>query len=265
MNTPIRPLIALAALMLSSGCDVLTEEPLVTPVTSEDDALELAGQGYLLEDAEGYTLAEDTTFFLNFSSDYISAWAGCNSMEGGYTIEDDTLAVFEMSTTDMWCSDEMNAQESWLAGFLSSAPSVALSDGRLVLETDDATLTFLDEDIATPDLPLTEGDWTVDSLIESDSISTSNLAEFPTIWFDEEGVFGVSSSCTEVSGSYVADGEALTLSDVQVTTLACNDASAEVFDDGILVVIREGTLTHSISGSRLSILDGDRGISAFID
>ena len=259
MNTTTRQMMTLAALALTTAAcsepEVQVEEP------------ELNGKSYELTSAEGYTLLEDTTFILHFNvadngDTYLSASAGCNSMEGRYTLDDDVLLIEEMATTDMWCSDELNVQEGWLYSFLNSEPTVAQSGEKLTMVNEDSTLTFLDQDFATPDLPLTAGTWTVDTLIADNAMTTVNLDEFPVMWFAEDGSVGFSSACTELEGEYEISGDTLTLSNVMLTLIECNDESVSYFDQEIYEFLVDGDFSFSIEAERLTIMQGAKGISA---
>ena len=259
MKNMTRLMMAMAGLVLTTGCPP-EELPAAEPSPAEVEAL--SGMSYELESAEGFTLMEGTTFYLSFHQDTLSAYAGCNSLEGGYSLDEGVLSVESMSTTDMWCGETLNTQTNWLQSFLSDAPTLERSGDQLVLETEDATLVFLDQAVATPDLPLTAGTWTVDAVIEGDSVSTHNLAEYPLMWFSDDGTFGFSSACTEISGDYAASGEALSLSNVLVTFIECGDEPTTSFDQSIVDLIDDGEFTHTIDAARLTIMQGMNGISA---
>ncbi len=118
MNNMPRLMMAMAGLMLTTGCP-----PKDIDVDVDED--KLTGLSYVLESAEGYTLVEESNFMLSFSESaqgetYFSASTGCNSIDGIYSIDDGVMNVDMMSTTDMWCSDELSTQEDWLLEFFHS-------------------------------------------------------------------------------------------------------------------------------------------------
>jgi heat shock protein HslJ len=251
-----RQLMTIAGLALTTAACFEPEEPSVIEIVT------LSGMSYELESVDGYTLMEGTTFYLSFNDNYVSAYAGCNSIEASYVLEEGVLMVDMMASTDMWCSEEHSQQTDWLMSFLSSAPLLERTDTMLILQTDEATLSFLDQEVATPDLPLTAGTWTVDTIIEGKGVSTSNLDEYPVMWFSEDGTFGFSSACTEIEGAYVTSGEVLTLSSVLLTIIECNDVPASTFDQSIYEIIDDGDFSHSIDANRLTITQGSYGFSA---
>ena len=259
MNTTTRQMMTLAALaMTAAACD----EPEMQTADPE-----LTGRSYELQSAEGYTLLEDTTFFLRFNAaesgeTYLSASAGCNSMEGRYSIDEDVLLIDEMAITDMWCSDELSTQEDWLYSFLNSEPTVVPSGEVLIISNEDSSLTFLDQAFATPDLPLTAGTWTVDTLIADNAMTTVNLDAFPVMWFAEDGSFGLSSECTELEGEYENSDDALTLSSVLLVTIECENEAVSSFDQELYEFLVEGDFSVSIEAERLTIMQGANGISA---
>jgi heat shock protein HslJ len=256
MMTMTRQLMTIAGLALTTGACIEPEEPSVIEIDT------LSGMSFELESAEGYTLMEGTTFYLSFSDNYVSAYAGCNSIEANYSLEEGVLMVDMMASTDMWCSEAHSQQDDWLKAFLSSAPLLERTDTMLILQTDEATLSFLDQEVATPDLPLTAGTWTVDTIIEGKGMSTSNLDEYPVMWFSDDGTFGFSSACTEIEGEYVASGEILSLSNVLLTIIECNDEPVSTFDQSIYEIIDDGAFNHDIDANRLTIMQGPIGFSA---
>ena len=261
MNDMPRLMMAMAGLMLTTGCP---------PKDVDVEGMDLTGLSYVLESSEGYTLVEGSTLFLNFTETakgeaFFSVSTGCNGIDGSYSIDEGVMSVDMMGITDMWCSDELNAQEDWLLEFFRSPLVVEQSGDWLFIENGDAMLTFLDKKVATPDLSLTEGLWSIDTIIEGKGMSTSSIEEYPVMWFSDDGTFGFSSACTEIEGAYVASGDLLSLSTVLLTIIECNDAEAVSFDAPIIEFIDDGEFSYSIDASRITITQGSYGISGISD
>jgi len=259
MNNMPRLMMAMAGLMLTTGCPP-------KDIDADVDEDKLTGLSYVLESAEGYTLVEESNFMLFFSESaqgetYFSASTGCNSIDGIYSIDDGVMNVDMMSITEIWCSDELSTQEDWLLDFFHSAPLVNRSGDRMFLENESAMLTFLDREVATPDLSLTEATWSIDTIIEGKGISTTNLEAYPVMWFSDDGTFGFSSVCTEIEGEYTTSGAVLSLSNVLLTIIECDDAMASSFDTPIIELIDDGEFSYSIDASRLTIEQDSYGIS----
>jgi heat shock protein HslJ len=131
----------LSAVATMSACgdddDDDGEDAVAVPTSAELD-----GNTFSSTDVEGQELVEDSQITLSFEDGRVAAQAGCNSMNGAYTIADGTLAIQdELVQTLMACEEPLMAQDAWLAGFLTSGPAISLADGVLTLTGDDVTIT----------------------------------------------------------------------------------------------------------------------------
>ena len=70
----------------------------------------------------------------------ISVRSDCNSCGGGYTLAPGTLAVTPLACTRAYCGD--TSLDPRYPQFLSGARSWETVDGRLVIVSDEATLSF---------------------------------------------------------------------------------------------------------------------------
>jgi heat shock protein HslJ len=104
-------------------------------------AEELDGHTFVATSVDGRELVAASELTLAFEDGRISAMAGCNTMNGSYTIDDGALEVGALAQTAMACEDALMDQDQWLASFLESSPTVALADSVLTLTGDDATIT----------------------------------------------------------------------------------------------------------------------------
>jgi heat shock protein HslJ len=132
------PLLAAGALILAAcGSD-----------SPSGDSPDLAGHEFLSMAVEGHDLVEGTEIRIGFTDGSLSAHAGCNSMGGDYTIDGDILDVGPMFATEMGCEQALMDQDTWLAEFLTSAPTASLDSDVLVLERDGTIITMLDRESA---------------------------------------------------------------------------------------------------------------------
>jgi heat shock protein HslJ len=106
-------------------------------VTAED----LDGRSFTSTELSGRELVDGSEIVLTFEDGNISAVAGCNSMSGGYSIDEDELEVGELAQTMMACDEELMAQDDWLAAFLADGPTIQLEGDVLTLSDDGTTLT----------------------------------------------------------------------------------------------------------------------------
>jgi heat shock protein HslJ len=86
-------LVALSALALAAcgDDDTLDADETLPPVGAAPQPADLAGATFGSSAVTGYELVADSTISLSFGDDTVSADAGCNTMNGGYTITDGTL------------------------------------------------------------------------------------------------------------------------------------------------------------------------------
>lgn len=105
-------------------------------------AADLNGRVFVSTSVEGHDLVDGSTVTLSFDADNVGAQAGCNTMTSGFTIEDGDLTIGTMASTMMACSDELMAQDQWLASFLSDDPAISLDGDVLTLSESDVTITL---------------------------------------------------------------------------------------------------------------------------
>jgi heat shock protein HslJ len=133
-------LLALAGslVLVSCGDDDEDGDDAASSVTAAD----LDGRAFVSTSVEGHDLVEGSTVTLSFEADNLAAQAGCNSMTGGYTVEDGALTVGALAATMMACEEPLMSQEQWLASFLEDDPAIALDGDVLTLTEGDVTMTL---------------------------------------------------------------------------------------------------------------------------
>lgn len=143
-----RPLVvALAAVLLlaATSCGDDDDDAASSSGGSEEDAGgltsdDLEGRTFTSSEVEGQDLVAGSTIRFTFEDGNLATIAGCNTMTGGYEIEDGRVVVGQLAQTMMACSDELMAQDDWLSALLSGGPTIALEDDTLVLTLDDVTI-----------------------------------------------------------------------------------------------------------------------------
>ncbi len=106
-------------------------------------AADLNGKAFLSTSVEGHDLVEGSAITLSFEGDTLGANAGCNSLSGGFTVEENELVVGDnLASTMMACSDDLMAQDQWLSSFLSDDPKISLDGDVLTLNEGDVTITL---------------------------------------------------------------------------------------------------------------------------
>src|SRR5690606_27062509 len=122
---------------------------------------------------------------------------------------------------------------------------------------DDATLVFLDRELADPDRALVGQTWTITTFIQGDIASGGAYDPPPTVEFFDDGTFEFFTTCNDGEGEYEESGDELTLSNVEVTEAGCPSEFEQDAEEHILDVLGGGTVTWEIDAARLTIMNGD--------
>jgi heat shock protein HslJ len=229
----------------------------------------LAGLDFLLQSVDGHTLVPDTTVRLSFfGASELSFNAGCNSYSGTYSLCDGKLCISELGGTEIGCGPGLHEQDEWVAELLQSSPVLTRAGAALTLADADATLEFLDSEVADPDRQLTGRVWGIDTFIQNGAASSLPTAAQPTLQFGADGSLRVYDSCNTGTGSYTRAGSTLTISGLGerlgYTAIYCPAGS-----DSVQVqtqrVMAAGEVVIEIDAARLTILRGEVGLSATTD
>jgi heat shock protein HslJ len=108
------------------------------------DPVDLEGRTFVSTEVRGHDLVEGTSVELSFESDRVSASAGCNTFTGPASWDDGILNINadSLAGTMMACEPELEAQDDWLTGFLSSSPAIELDGSTLTLGDDESGMTL---------------------------------------------------------------------------------------------------------------------------
>ena len=254
-------LVCVALLLAPLGCG--SETPDTGGTSAHITRAELDGRAFLLTQSEGFTPRAGTTVRLSFRASEVSFSAGCNGHFGSYQLREEILSVSPLGSTTRGCGREAQAQDEWLATFLSSSPRITRSGDGFTLSGSNATLTFLDREIADPDRPLVGAPWTIDTFIQGDAASRVRAAMPATLTFGEDGKLRFNTSCNMGEADYVVSGDELTFSSLGHTQAACPPSSTA--EPHVLAVLAEGTVKFEIDARRLTIQRGTIGLSATRD
>ena len=126
-------LLAVAA----SACATSPTEP--DPIAFEDVTWKLESLAYA--DGTSATIADPDAFTVLFASDErLHAQADCNVCNGSFASEDASIAVRLLACTKAYCSSA--PLDTDYTSALQAATTIAARDGKLLLSSPDATLTF---------------------------------------------------------------------------------------------------------------------------
>jgi len=233
--------------------------PLFPPKTV--DPADLDGRTFIsqavADEGIDHGLVVGTDVRLTFRGNTISAYAGCNTMSGGYTIADGKLVATEnWATTEIGCQPALMAQDQWLANFLSSQPRITLNGDSMVLISGGTAMDLLDQEVAEPDQPLVGITWGLTSIISGDAVSSVPVGVTATILLKEDGTVDVEPGCNSAGGNYVVDGNSIAFSNLTTTDMACPGPRMDV-EAAVMQVLNAGTLTFAIDSNTLTLTAPD--------
>ena len=105
---------------------------------------DLDGKTFTGSEAIDHDLVAGTVVVLNFEDGRVTVAGGCNSQSGGYSVVDDRLEVDEpLASTMMACEPDLEAQDAWLLGLLTSSPELSLDGDTLEIVGDDGGLSLV--------------------------------------------------------------------------------------------------------------------------
>ena len=108
--------------------------------------LDLDGRTFTATEVTGWVPITGTTIQLTFEDGRVSGQAGCNTLTGGATWDDQTLVLDgPMASTMMACERGLEAQDQWLIELLESEPRLSLDGETLVVGTDSNGMTMTEE------------------------------------------------------------------------------------------------------------------------
>ena len=233
-----------AMLMIAASCgddSTASSSDTLTPAT-------LDGKTFLSTDVTGQTLVKDTRITMRFEGTTISTIAGCNTMNGGYTIDGDVLKIATLVQTRMACDPELMAQDQWIIDLLTGSPKISLADGELTIASDSTTVKLGDRAKIANDSDLDGNAWTMETLETGGT--TAQAPENAYLSYVDGRIF-VSTGCNRGSGELkVADGTA-TIGPMAMTLKAC-EPDLMTWEQSLLGFL-QGDLKYTISGEDLTL------------
>lgn len=238
-------------LLVIAGCG---ERPAESGAPADEDSLR--GRTFLstevTEAGKPRPLVARTRVSLNFTDDgRLLASAGCNTMAGVVDTADGRIDVGGgLDTTGMGCEQPLHEQDSWLAGLLGAGPEWRLDGARLVLRTPDVELVLADREVADPDRPLTGTTWTVDTILDGQTASSTPAGATATLRFGEDMV-EISGGCNGGSAAYTVSGDTIRFENAVMTLKACAPDIMRL-EAAVLDVVR-GEVEIQIDADRLTM------------
>lgn len=243
-----RSILLLATLALVAAC---------SSAGSSGSPASLDGHTYLSTEVEGAVLVPGTRIRLTFLDGNMSANAGCNIMGGAYSIDGDRLVTTQLSMTEMGCDEPRARQDDWLARFLSGAVTITIEGDTLTLTDGTIRLSLLDEEVATPDLPLEGTHWVLDGIVSGDAVSSVPVGVTASIQVSA-GRLDLKAGCNQGGGSVEVTPDHLTFGPIMLTKMACEAGPMSV--ETAVVSVLSGDVAYTIDADVLTLDAGDAGL-----
>jgi len=213
------------------------------------------------EDAgKPFDLVPGTTITISFEDGRLSANTGCNTINGGYQLQDGQLVVDEqLATTEMACDQERMDQDQWFIDFLTANPAVIQSGAELTLSAAATTINFIDNKVANPDLPLTDTEWKLDALMANEAISSVPTGVTSSLTFDNDGRVQGNFGCNSGGGDYEVSDSTIEFGSMVSTMMACPGSASDV--EASVLHVLDGKVSYRIDGQTLTLTKSDKGLT----
>ena len=164
---------------------------------------------------DGSDVADPGSYTLTFNADgTVAIKADCNRAFGGYTVSGDTLTFGALGMTRAMCRP--GSLDGQFVRELGSASAYALVDGALVLTIEGGEMVLM------PHEPLLGVTW--QWVKDADGTDVSDPARY-NFNLAADGTVAIKADCNRASGSYVLDGEALSIRVGPMTLAECGPGS----------------------------------------
>jgi heat shock protein HslJ len=220
------------------------------PLAAAQSADPLAGTSWqLVSLGQGTPVAEGTSVTLAFGADgQLNGDGGCNSYGGSYTIDGSTLTIGQVFSTLRLCGDAAaDAQESAYFEALRTVSSFSVAPEQLIISYGEGQ-----QLIFVPQPTLAGSEWVLVSLAGSPVVEGSIV----TIGFDAEGRAYGTGGCNRYTGSYDAQQDRLTFSQVASTRMMCVDTAVMEQEQAFFNAL-SGASSYTLGADTLVIATGE--------
>jgi heat shock protein HslJ len=200
--------------------------------------------------------ADGSEVRFTFRDGKLGITGGCNHLFGDYSVKGDRLTAGPIGGTEMGCGKELMDQDSWLAKFFSGP--VTIGHDPLTLTAGDTLLTLTPRSEVHPDKPLLGTRWTLDGLIEGDSVSSIPAGPAVVLTLDKTAA-SVTGLCNGFGAGVTTAGDEITWEPGMRTLMACADDARMQLDNDVTAILT-GTTSYSIDEDRLTLENGDHGL-----
>jgi heat shock protein HslJ len=204
-------------------------------------------------------LVAGTRITLRFSGTDVGANAGCNSLGGSYKVDLGRLVFERGAQTAMGCAQALQVQDEWLVAFLDSDPMIVVAGNELMLTNGAISMRLLDREVAEPDLNIVGPTWTVESLIQGDTVSSVPEGASATLVFKADGSVEVDAGCNRGSGTWRLEGTGIKVESLLLTKMACQGPGAAL-ESAVLSVLSADVIQAQIESDVMTLIGGYAGL-----
>ena len=197
---------------------------------------------------------------VRFAARTVQAFAGCNRMSGGYTVDGDRLTFGPLAGTMMACPPPIGEVETAVGRALSGTRRIALDGDTLTLVADDGSeLAFAH----VPPARLDGSGWTVTGFNNGRQAVVSPLPDTVLTLAFRDGVVSGHAGCNTFRATYTVDGDRLAIGRAATTRKAC-PGEGVMEQERQYVAALESVTTWSIERGLLDLHrgDGERALTA---
>jgi heat shock protein HslJ len=167
-----------------------------------------------------------TRVMLRFTADgRLVVGAGCNTIHGRVELSGGQIRMSEIGITEMWCGEDLLAQDQWLASLLDARPSWQLSGPHLRVIAGQAVIELTDRRVLDPDRPLEGTRWVVSALIGGNVMGYPAEPSRVFLVFGQGRVTG-SDGCQPLSGPAAVSGPTISFGPGPAVAGPCADPAA---------------------------------------
>lgn len=206
----------------------------------------------------------DTRLTALFEDGSVGGSSGCNSYNGGYSINRNQISIGPLASTMKMCAapDGIMEQEAAFQNAMQSAATYRIIASRLELISDSGELAAVftvAESASLEDTP-----WTVISYNNGRGGVVSVIIDTEITMLFSDGVVGGSAGCNTYNGSYELNEDQITVGPLANTERACAEPEGIMQQESEFLAALQSAATYTIDGDRVDMYfeDGARAITA---
>lgn len=222
--------------------------------------LPLEGTGWTLlsydEGGSATDVPDGVSVTARFSDGRLSGVGGCNRYTAEYTVDGETLEIGPVAGTLMACPEPAGSVETAYLAALERTATFQTTDSELTLTDADGqtVLTFAEAEEPT----LVGTTWSATGVNNGQEAVVSMVAGTEvTAEFADDGTVSGSGGCNTYTGTYTAEGEALSVGPLASTLKACAEPEGVEQQEAQFLAAMERATTYRIDGTTLELRDDE--------